>query len=147
MSNAKSESWEIREMREEEVDAVVDGVFRACPTIDRGEPSPSTFGGRGVDFSPGGMVKEEVGSMFSGVRYGMPFETKTVVALLDGRLLGSVSMYRGSPNWQLGYFVRPATEDSEQVVQELGEAITTVCEVWGASPGCVPREHPPWFYV
>ena len=42
---------------EEEVEPVVDGVFRAYPTIDRGEPSPSTFGGREVDFSPGGMVK------------------------------------------------------------------------------------------
>ena len=147
MSDAGIPGESIREMQESEVEAVVDGVFRAYPELERGLPKEDVFGGRAVDFSVGGMVREEIAAMFTGTRYGMPFETKTVVAVRAGEVVGSASMYRGSECWQLGYVVRPDQGDADQLMESVAQALMSACESWGESPGFVPRTSPPWFHV
>lgn len=139
--------WTVREMLESEVDTVVAGVFRAHPYIEPGEPNMQEFGGRRVDFSFGGMVREEVASMFTGARYGLPFKTKTVVAVKGGRIVASVSMYGGEGCWQMGYIVRAEGDDGGRITQDLAVALLSACQEWGELVRIVPRQSPPWFHV
>lgn len=148
MSAPDKPDWSIREMRENEVETVVDGVFRAYPNIERGPPKVQTFRGVPADFSLGGMVREEIASMFAGVRYGLPFQTKTVVAVRGDAMVASASMYNGGDHWQLGYMVRATGDGAEGINKEIAVSLFMACQEWGLpDKGFVNRSFPPWFHV
>jgi len=94
------------------------------------------------------MVREEIASMFTGTRYGVPFETKTVVALRGGRIVGSLSMHKGDAEWQMAYILHEEGDGAERINEELRAELLKACQGWGgAADGIILRHSPPWFYA
>jgi hypothetical protein len=138
-------SWTIREMRQDEVDAIVDLFFKLYPMYERG---PTVTIGLGNDYSLGGMVREEIASMFTGKRYRVPFATKTLVAVRGAEateVIGSISVLKKEARYQTAYLL--CREEDERITSDLIAAADDLIKRWGGSTNIIHRKQPPWFYA